>query len=135
VGYPSMPEERLNLQPPSPDGIMLPGPQLKLSPVPGTQFPLRHADWLRLRRAIVHLSDPLPNLANMGWACIGIAASAATAYFSVDTCKISDAAESADAPLIHLSHVGDGRPLRGSDFLVLVCRKAKTKENSTRIGG
>jgi hypothetical protein len=82
VGYPSMPEERMKLQPAAPPGdILLPAPQLTVPAVRETQFPIRHTDWLRLRRMIARLSDPLPNLANVGWACVGIASSAITAYF------------------------------------------------------
>jgi hypothetical protein len=82
VGYPSMPEERATPQPAAPPSdILLPAPQLMVPAARETQFPIRHTDWLRLRRMIERLSDPSPNLANVGWACVGIASSAITAYF------------------------------------------------------
>jgi hypothetical protein len=82
VGYPSMPEERSKPQPIAVAGdILLPGPQLTVSAVRETQFPVRHADWLRLRRMIARLADPLPNIANIAWACVGISSGAFFAYF------------------------------------------------------
>ena len=82
MGFPSMPEERARLQPATPpDEIILPAPQLTVLATPERQFPIRHRDWLQLRRKVSCLSDPFPNLANVGWACVGIAASVVTAYF------------------------------------------------------
>lgn len=82
MGYPSMPEELGKLQQAaSPEDILLPAPQLKVPATRETQFPVRDADWARLRRMIARLSNPLPDLASAGWACVGIAASAIIAYF------------------------------------------------------
>lgn len=82
VGYPSMPDERPKSQPVTVvSDIVLPGPQLTVPAARETQFPIRHADWLRIRRMITRLSDPLPNIANIGWACVGISSSAIIGYF------------------------------------------------------
>jgi lysylphosphatidylglycerol synthetase-like protein (DUF2156 family) len=82
VGYPSMPEELGKLQDAAPpEEILLPAPQLSVPATREIQFPVRQADWVRLRRMIARLSDPLPSLAGAGWACVGTAASAIIAYF------------------------------------------------------
>lgn len=82
MGYPSMPEERSKPQPAAAAGdILLPAPKLTVPTVREIQFPVRHADWLRLRRMIARLSDPLPDISNVGWACVGISSSAVLAYF------------------------------------------------------
>lgn len=80
MGYPSMPDERPTPQPKAED-IPLPAPRLTVPSVPEKQFPIRHTDWLHLRRKIANLSDPPTNLANLGWSCAGIAASAMSSYF------------------------------------------------------
>ena len=80
MGYPSMPEERPRPQPGAGD-IPLPAPRLIVPSVPEKQVPIRDTDWLQLRRKIAGLSNPITNLANLGWACVGIAASAVFAYF------------------------------------------------------
>jgi hypothetical protein len=83
VGYPSMPEGKAGLQPATPpDAITLPAPQLTLPAAPEKQFPIRHREWLQLRRKIACLSDPLPNWANIGWVCVGIAATTVPGFLS-----------------------------------------------------
>ncbi len=43
-------------------------------------FPMRHAEWKRIRERVKTLSNPLPYLGQIGWACMGIGASALLAY-------------------------------------------------------
>jgi len=82
VGNQSMPEERPSLQPPTPPEITLPAPRLDVPAAPERQFAIRHTDWLQLRRKVAAVSSPIANLASIGWACVGIAASAAIAYLT-----------------------------------------------------
>jgi hypothetical protein len=82
MNYPGTPEEQASPLPAvTPDEILLPAPQLIIPAARDRQFPIRTADWLQLKSKIAGLSNPFPNLASLGWACIGIAAAAAAAYF------------------------------------------------------
>jgi len=82
MNYPGRPEEQARSVPAiTPDEILLPAPQLIIPAARDRQFPIRTADWLQLRSKIAGLSNPFPNIASLGWACVGIAAAAAAAYF------------------------------------------------------
>lgn len=43
---------------------------------PEDWFSMRHADWKRIRGRVEKLADPLPYMGQIGWACVGISASA-----------------------------------------------------------
>lgn len=43
-------------------------------------FPMRHAEWKRIRARVATMTNPLPYLGQIGWACIGIGASSLLAY-------------------------------------------------------
>ena len=78
MNYPGTPEEQARSVPAiTPDEILLPAPQLIIPAARDRQFPIRTADWLQLRSKIGGLSNPFPNIASLGWACVGIAAAAA----------------------------------------------------------
>jgi hypothetical protein len=47
-------------------------PQPTGSPVREKQFPIRHDDWLQLRKKVARLKEPVPYLASVGWTCVGI---------------------------------------------------------------
>lgn len=82
MDYSSMPEDWTGLQPATPPNeILLPPAELTVPAEREKQFPIRHMDWYRLRRKIASLPDPLASPASIGWAFVGMAVTAATAYF------------------------------------------------------
>lgn len=42
---------------------------------PEEHFPMRHSDWKRIRARVKALTNPLPYVGQVGWACVGISAS------------------------------------------------------------
>lgn len=61
---------------------------LTVQAVPQKQFPVQHSDWLKIRRRVANLKEPVPYLASVGWTCVGITTAASLAllpWFSVDS--------------------------------------------------
>ena len=54
----------------------MPAGLLRYSSEPEEWFPMRRADWKRIRTRAGALADPLPYLGQIGWTCVGIGASA-----------------------------------------------------------
>ncbi|MDQ6713841.1 MAG: hypothetical protein M3Z28_11735 [Candidatus Dormibacteraeota bacterium] len=61
--------------------IELPAAQLSVGPRED-MFPVRHRDWNRIRNRVKELTSPIPYAASVGWACVGIAPTAALAFIA-----------------------------------------------------
>jgi hypothetical protein len=49
---------------------------------PEDWFPLRHADWARIRGRVETLAEPVPYVGQLGWACVGSGGSAFVALIT-----------------------------------------------------
>lgn len=61
--------------------VSLPAPVLTVPIKPEEHFPMSYSDWDRLRLRVESITNPRRWATQLGWACIGIATSAALALF------------------------------------------------------
>jgi hypothetical protein len=71
----------MNAEEKEPEFISMPSAQLTIPSEADKLFPIRHSDWQRLRKRLAQSIITAPYFASLGWACIGVSASAILAYF------------------------------------------------------